>query len=379
MRFKTKTVHVGQEKDKSTGATIPPIHLTTTYTHDKVGVHKGFEYSRTGNPTRHSLERLIASLEDAKHGLAFASGMAAIHSLVSLLEKDSHLILSQDVYGGTFRLVDKFLATRGISYSLLDTTNIDEIKNALNKNTKMIFIETPTNPLLKIMDIEAIKKAVGPKILFVVDNTFATPYFQKPLGLGADIVVHSATKYLSGHSDVISGLLATNKNDLYKKMKFYQNSVGAVPSPLDCYLTIRGIKTLALRMQAHQNNALKLAMFLKSHPKVKEVYYPGLPDSKTCDLVRKQMTGFSGIVSFKIKGGLSSSRALLENLKIFSLAESLGGVESLASLPSKMTHASFSLKHRKKIGISDNLIRLSVGIEDERDLIDDVIQALSKS
>ncbi|RJQ32832.1 MAG: PLP-dependent transferase [Actinobacteria bacterium] len=363
MRFKTKAVHLGQEKDPAYGATIPPIYLSSTYTHENLGKHKGYEYCRSGNPTRASLEGLIAGLEQADYGLAFASGMAAAQSIFSLLDDKSHVILSQDVYGGTYRLVSQLLPSQGIECSLVDTTDITAIMGAIKNNTKLILIETPTNPLLKIMDIKAIKKAVGSKILLVVDNTFATPYYQTPLKDGADIVFHSSTKYLSGHSDVVGGLVVVNDKEIYEKLKFIQNTTGAVPSPFDCYLTIRGIKTLPLRMEAHSSNAQMIADYLKQNPKSEIVYYPG----------------YSGIVSFRIKGGLAQSKKFLESLKLFSLAESLGGVESLASLPAKMTHATFSQEQRNTLGITENLIRLSVGIEDIKDLISDIKQALSRA
>lgn len=360
MRFRTRAVHVGTEKDPTFGATIPPVYLTTTYTHDKVGKHKGYEYSRTDNPTRKALEKLIASLENAKYGVAFSSGMAATHSVLSLIESGGHLVLSRDVYGGTYRLVNQFLKTRGIDYSLVDTVDINQVKGSIRENTKIIFIETPTNPLLKIMDIGGLKEAAGQHILLVVDNTFATPYYQNPLDLGADVVVHSSTKYLGGHSDVIGGLIVTDKSDLYRKLRFFQNAVGAVPSPFDCYLTTRGIKTLALRMEAHSQNALEITKFLEKHPKVKEVFYPG----------------FSGMASFRIKDGLDASKRFLEKLKVFSLAESLGAVESLACLPKLMTHATFESQLQEELGITPDLIRLSIGVEDKDDLIEDIDQAL---
>ncbi len=376
MRFRTKAIHVGQEADPHTGSTIPPIHLSTTYTQEGVGGHKGFEYSRTGNPTRASLETLIASLEGAKHGLAFSSGMASTHAVLMLLQEGSHLVLSTDVYGGTYRLMDKLLDERGLDYSLADTTDPGAVRAALRPETKLLFVETPTNPLLKIMDIEALKQVVGPEILLVVDNTFATPYFQRPLQLGADIVVHSSTKYLGGHSDVIGGLVVTDREEVAERLHFIQNGVGAVPSPFDCYLTIRGIKTLPLRMEAHEANAMRLGAFLSVSDKVEEVFYPGLPEHPSADLARKQMSGFSGIVSFRIKGGAVAANRFLERLRVFSLAESLGGVESLACLPSAMTHACFEEEFRRKLGITEDLIRLSVGIEDSADLLEDVEQAL---
>lgn len=359
-RFATRAVHVGQESDQATGATIPPVHLTTTFTQDGIGEHKGYEYSRTGNPTRESLETLIASLEEAGHGLAFASGMAAIDAVFSLLDAGSHLVLSDAVYGGTFRLVDRVVSKRGVAHTLVDTMDIGAVAAALRPETRLVFIETPTNPLLKTMDVTTLKQAVGSDIILAVDNTFATPYYRTPLSQGADVVVHSSTKYLGGHSDVVGGLAATSDSALFSRLKLHQNAAGGVPSPFDCYLTIRGIKTLPLRMEAHTNNATRIAELLREHPKVAAVHYPG----------------FSGMVSFRIEGGAQAAARFLEGLRVFSLAESLGGVESLASLPARMTHASFGADLREKLGITDDLIRLSLGIEDAEDLLQDVSDAL---
>lgn len=379
MRFRTKAVHVGQKPDPGTGDTIPPIHISTTFTQETAGRHKGFEYSRTGNPTRAALEELIAALEEGRYGLAFASGMAAIHAVFSLLPAGSHLILSSDVYGGTYRLVSQCLAQRGIDFALADTTDLCQVRALVRPATRMIFVETPTNPLLKIMDIAGLKQAVGGDVQVVVDNTFATPYFQKPLNLGADIVVHSSTKYLAGHSDVVGGLIVTDDGDICESLRFIQNSVGAVPSPFDCYLSIRGIKTLALRMEAHQTNARAIAEFLAARDDVLAVYYPSLATGPDAALAAGQMGGSSGIVSFRIDGGEAAARAFLESLQLFSLAESLGGVESLACLPAAMTHASFGPELRQKLGITPDLVRLSVGIEDTEDLLEDVAQALDRA
>ncbi|RJQ54986.1 MAG: cystathionine gamma-synthase [Actinobacteria bacterium] len=359
MRFRTRAIHTGQEPDAVTGDTIPAIHVSTTYTQDGVGGHKGFEYSRTGNPTRASLETLIASLEGARHGLAFSSGMAATHAVLTLLEEGSHVVLSTDVYGGTYRLVDKLMDERGLDYSLVDTTDLPAVAAALREETRLLFVETPTNPLLKVMDVRALKETAGAGVLLVVDNTFATPYFQQPLTLGADVVVHSSTKYLGGHSDVVGGLVAVDDASLAERLAFIQNAVGAVPSPFDCFLTIRGIKTLPVRMEAHQGNATRVARFLEGHERVEEVFYPG----------------FSGIVSFRIAGGGKAARAFLERLRVFSLAESLGGVESLACLPCAMTHACFEEDFRRSLGIGEDLIRLSVGLEDIDDLLADLTEA----
>jgi len=379
MRFRTRAVHVGQDPDPATGDTIPPIHLSTTYTQQRVGLHRGFEYSRTANPTRAALEELIAALEGAEHGLAFASGMAATHAVFSLLPFGSHLILSRDVYGGTYRLVSQDLVKRGVDFTLADLTDPEAVAALVGPSTSMLFLETPTNPLLRLLDISALKQAIGSQVLLVVDNTFATPYCQQPLGLGADIAVHSSTKYLAGHSDVVGGLVATNDDDSYQSLKFTQNAVGAVPSPFDCYLTIRGIKTLALRMEAHQSSACAVADFLADRDDVLAVYHPSRATGREAALVERQMSGSTGIVSFRMRGEETAARAFLENLRVFSLAESLGGVESLACLPAEMTHACFEPALRSELGITPDLIRLSVGIEDEADLLEDVRQALARA
>jgi len=379
MRFRTRAVHAGQDPDPGTGDTIPPIHLSTTYTQHGVGRHQGFEYSRTANPTRAALEELVAALEGGERGLAFASGMAATHAVFSLLPAGSHLILSSDVYGGTYRLVTQDMVRRGVDFTLADLSNPEAVGALVSQSTRMIFLETPTNPLLKIADIAALKRAVGERVLVVVDNTFATPYFQHPLDLGADIVVHSSTKYLAGHSDVVGGLVATSDDDNYQSLKFIQNAAGAVPSPFDCYLTIRGIKTLPLRMEAHAANARVVADFLADQDCVLAVYHPSRVAGNDALLVSRQMSGSSGIVSFRIRGGEAAAHAFLENLRLFSLAESLGGVESLACLPAAMTHACFEPELRSKLGITPDLVRLSVGIEDEADLLEDVRQALARA
>lgn len=360
MRFKTLAVHAGQDSDPLTGATIPPVHLSSTFTQDGVGRHKGFEYARVDNPTRKDLETMIAALENARDGIAFASGMAAIHAAFSILKPGAHAILSSDVYGGTYRLVDKLLASRGLTYVMTDTSDPAAVAAAITPETRLVFTETITNPLLKVPDITALKKAAGKDTILVVDNTFASPYLRRPLEDGADIVVHSSTKYLAGHSDVIGGLAVTSDRALAEGLRFVQKTVGAVPSPLDCYMTIRGIKTLAVRMDAHEKNAEAVANLLRRHRKVKETIYPG----------------FSGMVSFRIDGGEAKARRFAESLRVFALAESLGGVESLVSLPAFMTHASFDAELRAKLGITNDLIRLSVGIEDKNDLLEDVTQAL---
>jgi len=377
-RFETRAIHAGCEPDSGTGAIMTPIFQTSTYVHESPGKHKGYDYSRTHNPTRTALEKNIASLEEGNYGLAFSSGMSAISTVTQLLDADDHVICCDDVYGGTFRLFDKILKRYNLEFDFVDITSSQSLERYIKSNTKLIWLESPSNPLLKLVDIEAIAKIAKSRgIVTVVDNTFATPFFQQPLKLGAGIVMHSTTKYLNGHSDVIGGALVTNDQYLYNKLQFLQNAVGAVPSPFDCFLVLRGIKTLAVRMERHAGNALKIAEFLESHPKVRKVIYPGLKSHPQHELARKQMSGFAGIITFFIKGGLEAARRFLEKVKIFSLAESLGGVESLIEHPAIMTHASLPKEVREKIGISDELIRVSVGIENVDDLIDDLKQAIA--
>ena len=377
-RFETRAIHAGCEPDSGTGAIMTPIFQTSTYVQGSPGKHKGYDYSRTHNPTRTALEKNIASLEEGNYGLAFSSGMSAISTVTQLLDADDHVICCDDVYGGTFRLFDKILKRYNLEFDFVDITSSQSLERYIKSNTKLVWLESPSNPLLKLVDIEAIANiAKKYNILVAVDNTFATPFFQKPLKFGADIVMHSITKYLNGHSDVIGGALVTNDQDLYNKLQFLQNAVGAVPSPFDCFLVLRGIKTLAVRMERHAGNALKIAEFLESHPKVRKVIYPGLKSHPQHELARKQMSGFAGIITFFIKGGLEAARRFLEKVKIFSLAESLGGVESLIEHPAIMTHASLPKEVREKTGISDELIRVSVGIENVDDLIDDLEHALS--
>ena len=377
-RFEIRAIHAGCEPDFGTGAIMTPIFQTSTYVHESPGKHKGYDYSRTHKPTRTALEKNIASLEEGNYGLAFSSGMSAISTVTQLLDADDHVICCDDVYGGTFRLFDKILKRYNLEFDFVDITSSQSLERYIKSNTKLIWLESPSNPLLKLVDIEAIANiAKKYNILVAVDNTFATPFFQKPLKLGADIVMHSTTKYLNGHSDVIGGALVTNDQYLYNKLQFLQNAVGAVPSPFDCFLVLRGIKTLAVRMERHAGNALKIAEFLESHPKVRKVIYPGLKSHPQHELARKQMSGFAGIITFFIKGGLEAARRFLEKVKIFSLAESLGGVESLIEHPAIMTHASLPKEVREKIGISDELIRVSVGIENVDDLIDDLKQAIA--
>ena len=379
-RFETRAIHAGCEPDSGTGAIMTPIFQTSTYVQESPGKHKGYDYSRTHNPTRTALERNIASLEEGEYGLAFSSGMSAISAVTQLLTAGDHVICCDDVYGGTFRLFDKVLKKYNLEFDSVDLTVPQTLERHRKNNTRLVWLESPSNPLLKLVDIEAIARiAKKHTILVVVDNTFATPFFQKPLKLGADIVMHSTTKYLNGHSDVIGGSLVMKDKELYDKLQFLQNAVGAVPGPFDCFLVLRGIKTLAIRMERHAENAIKIAQFLENHPKVRKVIYPGLSSHPQHELAKKQMTGFGGIVTFFIKGGLEAARRFLERVKIFSLAESLGGVESLIEHPAIMTHASLPKEVREKIGISDELIRVSVGIENVDDLIDDLENALASS
>lgn len=377
--FETKAIHVGQPPDATTGAIMTPITLATTYVQESPGVHKGYDYSRADNPTREAYERCLASLENSKFGYAFASGCAATTTIIMMLKGGDHVICSDDVYGGTFRLFDKVIQDKGIEFDYVDLTDTKLLQSKIKKNTKLIWIETPTNPLLKVVDIQAVTKiANAKKIWTVVDNTFMSPYFQNPTDLGATMTYHSTTKYIGGHSDVLGGFVATNDKDVAEKLKFLQKSIGAVPSPFDCYLAMRSLKTLAVRMEAHARNAQAIAEFLEKHPKVEKVIYPGLKSHPQHAIAKKQNRGFGGMMSFYIKGGLKEAKTFLENVKIFALAESLGGVESLIEHPAIMTHASVPPKNRKALGIDDTLIRLSVGIENKDDLIDDLKGAFTK-
>ena len=377
-KFSTKVIHVGGEPDKETGAIMPPIFQTSTYVQKSPGKHQGYAYSRSHNPTRTRLEENLASLESAKYALTTASGVSAMTLILQMLPKDSQIICSNDIYGGTYRLFTTVFHERH-QYDFIDTTDLKKMETVLKNKPAMIWLETPTNPLLKISDIKKIcLLAKKYNVLCIVDNTFMSPYFQRPIELGADIVVHSLTKYINGHSDVIGGCLMTNKKIFFDKLWTLQNSMGPTQSPFDSWLVLRGIKTLAIRMKAHEANALKIAKYLESHPKVERVIYPGLKSHPQYKLAKKQMHGFGGMVTFFIKGSLKESRKFLENTKLFSLAESLGGVESLVDHPAIMTHASIPKKIRERIGISNNLIRLSVGIEDIDDLIDDLEKTLSK-
>mmetsp|Transcript_16303 Transcript_16303/g.29302 ORF Transcript_16303/g.29302 Transcript_16303/m.29302 type:complete len:399 (-) Transcript_16303:254-1450(-) len=376
--FATRAIHAGQEPDPTTGAVSTPISLATTFVQKSPGEHTGYEYSRTGNPTRKAFEDCLASCENAKYGLAFASGSAATATICSMLKSGDHVVSIDDVYGGTNRFFTR-VAKPGsaLSFTFADLTQPGALENAINPKTKMVWLETPTNPTLKITDIKAISNVTKKHgLTLVVDNTFCSPAIQNPINLGADIVVHSVTKYINGHSDVVMGVVATNDDQIYEKLKFLQNSIGAVPAPFDCYMALRGLKTLDIRMKQHTHNAMLVATFLEEHPKVTKVYYPGLKSHPQHEVARKQMKLWGGMVTFFLKGGLTESRQFLENLKIFALAESLGAVESLAEHPAIMTHAAVPAEQRKKLGISDSLVRLSVGIENIEDLISDLKQAL---
>jgi len=378
MKFETKAIMVGQTADPTTGAIIVPIYQTSTFAQEEVGHHKGYEYSRCGNPTRAALDSCLASLEEGKYGLSFSSGLAAEHAVLSLLRPGDHVIAPEDMYGGTYRLFMEIFEPLNIQFTLADFTDLVDIQQSFLPSTKMVWIETPTNPLLKIFDIEAIAGISRMKnAIVIVDNTFSTPFFQKPLLLGADIVVHSTTKYINGHSDVIGGAVVLNDTELYEKILLVQKTVGAVPSPFDCWLTLRGLKTLALRMRQHEKNAIETALFLRRHSNVDEVFYPGLEGHSGHEIVKKQMTGYGGLVSFRIKGGLKEANVFFRKLKIFQLADSLGGVESLANYSALMTHESYPVELRNKIGVTDNLIRLSVGIEHIDDLLEDLQNALA--
>lgn len=377
--FETRAIHAGQPPDPTTGAIMTPVYLTSTYVQSSPGVHKGYEYSRSHNPTRKAFEDCVASLEGGVQGFAFASGLSATMTIMQLIRASDHVIAGDDMYGGTFRLFDKVLKPNGYSFSYVDLTKPENFDAAVKSNSKMLWLETPTNPLLKLADIETLaKKAHAKGMLVVVDNTFMSPYFQNPIALGADIVVHSSTKYINGHSDIVGGVAVVNSKELAEKMFFYSNAVGPIASPFDSFLAMRSLKTLAVRMKEHEQNARVVADFLTKQPKIEKVFYPGLKNHPQHELAKRQMRGFGGMVTFVLKGGIKETRAFLENVRIFSLAESLGGVESLVNHPAIMTHASVPIETRNALGITDNLIRLSVGIESQVDLIRDLEQALSK-
>ena len=379
MKFNTKTIHGGQIKEKGYGAVMPPIYQTSTYSQTKPGEHKGYEYSRTHNPTRTALENSLASIENGKHGLAFSSGLSAIDAVLKLFEPGDEIISTNDLYGGSYRLFDKVFKKFGLKFIFSDLQDIKEVYDLITNKTKMIWVETPTNPMMNLIDVQSLSEiCTKNKVLLAVDNTFATPYLQKPLDLGADIVMHSATKYLAGHSDVILGALIIKDDQLAEKLYFLQNASGAICGPMDSFLTLRGIKTLHVRMERHCFNAEKIVNFLSNHERVDKLYWPGIPTHPNHKLAKSQMSGFGGMVSFTTKDGdFKSVQEITSKFKVFTLAESLGGVESLANHPASMTHASIPKELREKTGVVDSLIRLSVGIEDHEDLISDLKQAIN--
>jgi cystathionine gamma-lyase len=375
--FGTRAIHAGQAPDPRTGAVMVPIYQTSTFAQESPGKHRGYEYSRSDNPTRTAYQECVAALEDAQHALVFASGLATTAGILLTLKAGDHVVCFDDVYGGTFRIFDKVFKNFGLEVTFVDLTDMKKAEAAFRPNTKMLWMESPTNPMLKLCDIQALASLAKSKgAISVVDNTFMSPYFQKPLNLGADIVVHSVTKYMNGHSDVVGGALATNSSDLYEKIKFMQNAAGGVPAPMDCFLVMRGLKTLHVRMERHAQNAMAIARMLEKHPQVERVIYPGLESHPQHSLAKAQMTGFGGMITFFVKGGLMEARTFLEKVKLFTLAESLGGVESLIEHPAIMTHASIPAATRKELGIHDNLVRVSCGIEDLPDLVADLNQAL---
>ena len=378
MKFNTKVIHGGQIKEKAYGAVMPPIYQTSTYAQASPGEHKGYEYSRTQNPTRHALERSIASLENAKYGLAFSSGLSAIDAIMKLFKSGDEIISTNDLYGGSYRLFNKIYKKFGLKFIFADLRDLSDVEDLINDKTKLIWVETPTNPMINVIDIKGLSDICkSNNILLGVDNTFSTPYLQKPIDLGADIVMHSATKFLAGHSDVILGLLAVSNDELAEKLYFMQNSSGAICGPMDSFLTLRGIKTLHVRMDRHCENASKIAEFLDGHSSVDKLYWPGLKQHRNHDVATRQMKDFGGMISFTVKNGnFEKVKKITSNFKVFTLAESLGGVESLVNHPATMTHASIPKEERDKTGIVDSLIRLSVGIEDIKDLIDDLDQAI---
>lgn len=380
MKFGTKAIHAGQEPDPVTGAIMTPIYQTSTYVQEAPGQHKGYAYARGKNPTRVALEKCLAALENAKHGLCFSSGMGAADAVIKLLRPGQEVIASDDLYGGSYRMFTKVFAHYGIVFHFIDMHDIEKVKATVNAHTKMLWLETPTNPMMKIIDIEKLVSiARENQIISLVDNTFASPYLQNPLDLGADIVLHSATKYLGGHSDVVMGALMTNNDAYYEQLAFIANSCGATPGPMDSFLVLRGLKTLHLRMKAHCSNGAAVAHFLTAHPKVDKVYWPGFPSHPNHEVAKKQMKDFGGMISFTLKSdSFDQASKLAQSLEVFSLAESLGGVESLVGHPASMTHASIPKEERIKTGLTDSLLRLSVGVEEEEDLINDLEQALNR-
>ena len=379
MKFSTKAIHVGQAPDKETGAVIPPIYMTSTYAQEAPNVHKGYDYTRAGNPNFTNLEATLASLEQGKVATVFSSGIGATTALVSSLSKDDKVVIANDLYGGTYRLFSRIFSQFGIDFSTVDTQDLDAVEEKLKTNPKLIFLESPTNPLLRISDIEAITSmAKKYNVLSIVDNTFATPYFQNPLTLGADFVMHSTTKYIGGHSDVVGGVVVTNHEEWKEKLDFARMAIGLNPSPFDNWLTTKGVKTLGIRMERHFSNATKIANYFNNHSKVKKVFYPGLPEHPNHAIAQKQMSGYSGIISVEFDLSFEQSMKLVSSFKLFTLAESLGGVESLVDHPASMTHASIPKEEREKNGLFDGLIRFSCGIEDVEDLIEDLDTVLKK-
>jgi len=379
MRFGTKAIHAGQEPDPTTGAIMTPIYQTSTYVQESPGVHKGYAYARGKNPTRVALERCLAELENAKHGLCFSSGMGAADAIIKLLVPGDEVIATDDLYGGSYRMFTKVFAKYGIVFHFVDMHDFDALEKTVNAKTKMLWVETPTNPMMKIIDIEkCVEFAKKHNLISVIDNTFASPYLQNPLDMNADIVMHSATKYLNGHSDVVMGALCTNDDNLYEQLAFIANSCGATPGPQDSFLVLRGLKTLHVRMERHCSNGVVVANFLANHPKVEKVYWPGFASHPNHEVAKKQMRDFGGMISFSLKGDrFEDASTLAQNVRVFSLAESLGGVESLLGHPASMTHASIPKAERERSGITDSLLRLSVGIEDAEDLIEDLTNALN--
>ncbi len=380
MKFNTKVVRAGITPDPTTGSIVPPIYETATYVLDEVGKDKGFDYTRSSNPTRQVLEKNLAAIEGGEYAVCFSSGMAAVDSCTKMLSAGDHVVCSDDVYGGTSRHFNRVLTRYGLAFTYVDSSQPETVRQAIRPETKMLWVETPTNPLLKITDIEAMAAiAKEHDLLFGVDSTFATPVFLRPLELGADIVMHSTTKYLSGHNQLIGGVVITNRQDIYDEMKFVQKTIGAVPSPFDCWLTLMGVKTLHLRMARHAENAQRVAEFLEAHPKVARVIYPGLPSHPQHDIAKAQMSGFSGMISFELKGGIPAGTAVMNNVELCALAESLGAVETMITHPATMTHAEVPAEERHARGLSDGLVRLSVGIEDVDDIVADLAQALESA
>ena len=380
MKFDTKVVRASSKPDKTTGAVVPPIYQTATYVLDEVGVDKGFDYTRASNPTRQLLEEHLAAIEGAKYGICFSSGMSAVDSVLKLLKSGDHIVCSDDVYGGVSRHFNTVLVNYGLEFTYVNSSNPDEVASAVQSNTKLLWIETPTNPLLKITDLHAMNKiAKSNNLIFGVDATFSTPVFLRPLEFGADLVMHSTTKYLSGHNQIIGGSLHTNDKDIFDKMKFIQKTIGAVSSPFDCFLTMLGLRTLHLRMQRHAENAQVVAEFLENHPKVARVAYPGLKSDPGHIIAKEQMSGYSGMISFELSGGISAGKHLMNNVKLCFLAESLGAVETMITHPATMTHADVPEEERHARGLTDGLVRLSVGIEDKDDIIEDLSQALENA